>query len=199
MDRRFYEAWFNTEHTVLGRKLHPFCLEDALILSLAESPFLVGTVKGVDYALPDLQLAVKVCSTPGEVFLHARFNRSWLKKLMTSLWVLRCRQMNLKEQCQRFVTYIDDYNSPPDLWHDSADAGDGQLRAPWVLANATFLIRHTTFNPREVWTMPLGQALWYAATLSEQLGAKVQLVSEEEQAGIDAIEQLQREEPEDGQ
>jgi hypothetical protein len=187
VDQKFCEAWFNTQHTVLGRKLHPFCLEDALILSLAESPFLLGTESSVRYGLTDLQMAVKICSTPSEVFLNARLDKAWFSSLRSAWWTSQCKRMNFEEQCQRFVTYIDDFNSAPETWHDEDDAGDGKLRAPWVLANAVFLIRHTTFTPKQVWTMPLGMALWYCATLSEQLGSKIQLLSEEEQKGIEAL------------
>lgn len=187
MDQRFYEAWFNTEHKVLGRRLHPFCLNDALILSLAGSPFLLGTEQGIEYGLQDLQIAVKVCSTPATVFLNARLNSTWPSKFRAALWTSQCKRMGFEEQCQRFVSYLDDYNSPPATWFDEDDAGDGKLRAPWVLANAVFLIRHTTFTPEQVWSMPLGMALWYCATLSEQLGSKIQLMSEEEEAGMKAL------------
>lgn len=187
MDRKFNEAWFNADHVVLNRRLHPLCLEDAMVLSLVESPFLLGAGSEVKYAMADLQLAVTICSTPAEVFFNARLETSWLKRLKRILWSRRCRKLNLQRECQKFVTYIDDFFSPPDTWHDADDAGDGTLRAPWILGNVTFLIRNTTFTPREVWRMPLGQALWYCATTSEQLGAKIQLVSEDEQAGLEAL------------
>lgn len=184
MDQRFYEAWFNAEHSVLGRRLHPFCLNDALILSLAESPFLLGSDASIRYGLTDLQLAVKICSTPAGIFLNARLDREWFVGLRSAWWTTQCKRMDFSEQCQRFVNYIDDFNSAPETWHDDDDAGDGKLRAPWVLANAVFLIRHTTFTPEQVWTMPLGMSLWYCATLSEQLGSKIQIVSEEESEGM---------------
>jgi hypothetical protein len=41
--------------------------------------------------------------------------------------------------------------------------------------------------------MPLGKALWYAATLSEQLGAKIQLVTEAEHHAIEMVEKARRE------
>lgn len=190
MDQRFYEAWFNTEHQVLGRRLHPFCLNDALILSLAESPFLLGTGSEIHYGLTDLQMAVKICSTPARTFLNARLDREWFGGLRAALWTSQCKRMEFSEQCQRFVSYIDDFNSPPLTWHDDGDAGDGKLRAPWVLANACFLIRQTTFTPDEVWTMPLGMSLWYCATISEQLGSKIQLMSEEEAEGLKQLDLL---------
>lgn len=183
MDPRFYEAWFNTRHVVLGCVLHPFCLEDALILSMMESPFLLGQVSGIDYSMTDLQIAVKVCSTPSDVFLNARLESTRWSRLRSAWWTRSCSRMNLELECQRFVTYVDDFNSSPRTWSDG-DAGDGKLRSPWVLANATFLIRNTTFTPREVWTMPLGMALWYCATISEQLGAKIQLLSDEERKAL---------------
>jgi hypothetical protein len=189
LDTRFYEAWINTEHRVLGRKLHPFCLEDALILSLSDSPFLLGTEAGLTYDLEDLQLAATVCSLPGEVFLQARFNRSWQQRLRTWVWSgkwqRRCAtEAGLAEECQKFVTYIDDYNSGPETWQDD-DAGAGQLRAPWILSTVIYITQHSTYRPREVWKMPIGQAFWIAAVLAEQRGSKgFQFVSEEEAKGL---------------
>jgi hypothetical protein len=81
---------------------------------------------------------------------------------------------------------LDDYNSPPDVWKEE-DGGEGRLRAPWVLGHSVFMMRHTTFPERAIWTMPLGKLLWYCATLSEQLGEKVQIVSEEEQEAMEAL------------
>ncbi len=187
MDQSFYEAWFNADHKVLGRRLHPFCLNDALVLSLAESPFMLGKEPGVRYDLPALQLAVQVCSTPADVFLQARFDRSWPQKLTTFGWTLWCRRQDFHTSCQQFLTYIDDYYAVPEVWQNESDSPGDKLHAPWILGNAVFLMRNTTLSSDEIWTMPIGKALWITATLSEQLGAPIQIVSEEEQAGMAAL------------
>ncbi|CAN5463479.1 hypothetical protein BH20VER3_BH20VER3_01010 [soil metagenome] len=182
MDAHFLESWFNTRHRVLGRALHPFCLNDALILSLAGSPFLAAEQEEVRYTLPDLQLAVRVCSSPARVFLEARFNERWWDRALTRLVAFWDRRQSLEAQCQAFVAYLDDFYAPPALWRD--EDGDEVLRAPWVLANAVFLMRHTTYRPEEIWALPIGQALWIAATLAEQNGSSAQIVSEEEAAAM---------------
>jgi hypothetical protein len=192
VDQRFAEAWFNTDHRVLGRRLHPFCLEDALILSVAESPFLLGSDSKIEYTLPDLQLAAEICSSPAKIFLHARFNRSWLARVRTVFWARRCKktcatQMGLKRECQLFTNYIDDYYSVPEVWHDESGNESTQLNAPWILGNFVFLLRRTTYRAREIWTMPIGQALWIAAALAEQTGHGVQIVGEEE---ADALKEM---------
>lgn len=184
MDPRFFEAWFNAQHVVLGRPLHPFCLQDALILSLAESPFLLGISPGVEYSLFDLQLAAKVCSSSADLFLNVKLDSTWRSRLKAMLWTRRCLKMDLELECQKFVTYIDDYNSGPETWQgDEEDL----LRAPWVLTNAVFLMRHLAMTEKEIWRMPLGMALWYAATLAEQLGSRSQLLSEDERKGLEAL------------
>lgn len=184
MDERFYESWFNCRHRVLGRWLHPFCLSDALILSVSGSPFLSDQT-GIRYGLADLQLAVRVCSTPARIFFEARLGQRWHERWTDDLWKLWTKRQSLEKQCQAFVNYLDDYYAPPVLWQD--ETGDGVLRAPWVLANAVFLMRHTSYRPEEIWSLPIGQALWIAATLAEQNGASVQIVSEEEAAGMAAL------------
>lgn len=187
MDPNFLEAWFNTTHRVLGRRLHPFCLEDALILALAESPFLLGIAPGVEYSLLDLQLAVQVCSTPSSRFLNAELRSTWWTKVRRFFWSRRCHSMDLELECQKFVSYIDDFNAGPRSW----DTGDEKsLNAPWVLANATFLLRHLNFSPTEVWRMPIGMAFWYAASVSEQIGTTLELMSEEEYKVLKAAGKL---------
>jgi hypothetical protein len=182
MDARFAESWFNADHRVLGRWLHPFCLEDALILSVAESPFILAVDSRINYSLADLQLAVHICSRPASVFTCAQFTQSWWARLLTAIRSLRCRtEVGLRIECQRFVNYIDDYYATPGVWHGE---GGQSLNAPWILGTVTFLISHTTFRPREVWTMPIGQAFWIAAVLEEQMSPEVQIVSEEESAAM---------------
>lgn len=187
MDERFYESWFNRRHRVLGRWLHPFCLSDALILSVAGSPFLLGREPGLRYTLADLQVAVQICSTPAALYFEARLGTGgFWERLRLCLWTRRYVG-ELESQCQAFVGYLDDFNAPPEVWRDEDTPETGGMRAPWVLANAVFLMRHTTYRPAEIWAMPLGQALWLAATISEQNGSKLELVTPEEQAAIEAM------------
>lgn len=178
MDARFAESWFNADHWVLGRRLHPFCLEDALILSVAESPFILAVGSKIHYTLADLQLAVHICSRPASTFTLARFTQSWWRRFLTAIRSLSCRtEAGLRVECQRFVNYIDDYYATPGVWHSKAES---RLNAPWILGTFVFLVSHTTFRPREVWTMPIGQAFWIAAALEEQLNPDAQIVGEEE-------------------
>lgn len=186
MDPKFFEAWFNTEHTVLGRRLQPFSLQTALILALCESPFLVGVKPGVDYSMIDLQEAVIACSTPAEIFLNAKLTAGWVERFKRKVWTLRCARMSLREECQKFVTYIDDFNTQPEVWAND-DGDGGQLGAPWVLCNAVFLLRNTTMSETRVWTMPLGMALWYAATIAEQMGTRIQIPTEDERAALEEL------------
>lgn len=183
MDQAFHESWFNASHTVLGRKLHPFCFEDALILGLVESPFLASTKGNVRYGLEDLQLAVVICSTDSREFLDASFRSSPIR---AAWWSWRCRRMDLQAECQKFVTFIDDYFAPPQVWTEDSD-GSG-LGAPWVVSHVTFLMRHLHISERAAWTMPIGKALWYCACVAEQLPGGSQVASAEEQEAMEALD-----------
>jgi hypothetical protein len=190
VDERFRESWFNSDHVVLGRRLHPFCLYDALILSEANSPFVTEDEDHAKntFSLEDLQTAVLICSTDPEVFLASRFVRTWRDRLRLWWFGVTSRRLcrtvsHLDFQGKLFSAYLRDYNAGPELWHDEGDAPVNAI--PWVLANVVHLIRTTTMTHKEVWRMPIGQAFWYSSSIAIQMGtSKSELMTAEEEAAM---------------
>jgi hypothetical protein len=192
VDPRFYESWFNVQHRILGRTLHPFCFNDALILSAADSLFMGEPTKVSRARLAkELEIAVLVCSTPAGQWYNP--HKGWGYRFLVKAVNWRRRFSNLETLHKQFQAYLRDYNAGPKIWMDGGNSSTS-LRAPWVLANVAYLLRCTTLTEERVWTMPIGQALWYSATTAEQTGtSSAEIMSaDEEQAlrelGIDGEE-----------
>ncbi len=183
MDSRFQEAWFNAPHRVLDRDLLTFSLERSVVLALIDSPFVSGD-PDARCTLSELQFSVEVCSRDLGPIFGCRFNVTRWAKLKTLLWTSRCRLRygsaeGLELECRKFIAYVNDYFSPPRLWTDKNGAST-KLTAPWALSHAAFLIRNG-FSERHAWTMPVGQAMWYCMAISEQTGASVEAMTDDEE------------------
>lgn len=190
MNENFLENWINGEHRVLGRRLHPFCLYDALALIHLESPFLdIENAGTVEHA--DLRWAVDVCSAPPGAALELGFyHRSVVKDVLTGLafrfhprqWSLfgprPSMELRFKRECDAFVAYVDDFFRPPQTWNKGEASESG---APWPLAIATQLERNVSEGRHAIWSMPLGQALWRSVMIGIQDGSDAQFLTDEEE------------------
>tara|TARA_R100000027_G_scaffold54802_4_gene43943 strand:+ start:33065 stop:33607 length:543 start_codon:yes stop_codon:yes gene_type:complete len=180
MDSAFIRAFRPRVHTVCGMRLKPFSLSLLLELEATNSPFRVmwgEIVEDLDGPLLAQRIwrSVAACADRRPRF---RF-----------LDGIRSHSFEAEPVTIAFAAYIEDHLVYPEVWQDAE--ASGQVNAPWLLAKATFLLMQTSLTKEDVWTMPIGQALWYAAAASEQLGG-AQLLSEEERKIVDAIERDRR-------
>lgn len=173
MDSAFIRAFRPRQHTVCGMRLKPFSLALLLDLEATESPFrpLWGEPLPNDIGPRNTYRSIQQCAVR-----LPRFRR---------LDRLRAYSFSHESLCRAFADYINDHLVYPEIWQDAE--ASGQVNAPWLLAKATFLLMQTSLSREEVWHMPIGQSLWYAAAASEQLGG-AQLLSEEERRIVDDIE-----------
>lgn len=183
MDEYFLEAWVNRRHSLCGRTLHPFCLHDILALEAIESPLCqIWNGKARRIAITDLVLASLICSGEHEQWLDRISSRTGLAwHRFRTLW----RSAIFQVELSRFEFYVADHLSGPEVWSDSS--GSGTINAPWLLAKATYLMRNTSLTRTEVWTRPIGEILWYAAAVSEQMGG-ANILSESEREIVDQVE-----------
>ena len=65
------------------------------------------------------------------------------------------------------------------------------IAAPWMLAKAAFLLRHTHLEERRIWTAPIGQLLCYATAIEEQV-TDAQVVTPEEHRAMAEQRELDR-------
>nr|DAF31955.1 MAG TPA: hypothetical protein [Caudoviricetes sp.] len=171
----FYEAFINCEHRVLGKKLLPLSLRHCLYLEAIGSPYM-DVINGLETQVyrRDLELAVLICSSNSDILgklSRANFVQNWHMKLHP-----------FKRNATRFLSYLGDYVSIPEIW-DNGESGVN-LNTPWILSRAAMLLAKTSMSRDEIWTMPIGELLWYCAALGEQDGV-IQIQSDDEKSAID--------------
>lgn len=171
----FYEAFINCSHKALGKCLKPFCLRHCLYLEAIGSPFMrVINGEEVPVFRKDLELAVIICSADGDI----------LKALekANSIGNFGMRLHFFKPALTAFLGYLTDFIAVPELWDRTE--GESVLNAPWILSRAMLLLSKTSMTLKDVWDMPLGELLWYCATIAEQEGVG-QIQSDEEKKMIE--------------
>lgn len=170
-DDRFVEAFANQSHTVLGRRLDPFCLWHQFNLEVAQSKVLLG-----EPLTPfDLWLAVRVCTTPWTASHFVPDLRP--PSMLRFLWEMR--RFNFAKEVRKFQDYYDDFASGPRYWpndHRQEEAGAAPQRdLDENLELALYVMKEGRFTWPEVWTMPLGVLRWSSAGLAKLSGAKLDI------------------------
>jgi hypothetical protein len=182
VDERFLQSWFvRRDWRVLGRRLQPFSLAHRLTLEAIGSPLCRGNEL---FTFTDLALAVCVCASPDP------FRRipapSWADRVR--FWHSTFRPAWFRSEAEAFIAYLDEHTSGPKFWEREED-GARTDSTPWPLVVATTLIRRTSLREREVWAMPLGRALWYHAAVAKLDGARLDILTTEEEAMLERLRQ----------
>lgn len=115
--------------------------------------------------MADLILAIWILSNPVSEDLtigHLELNAPG------KAWVNRIRkQIDMPRDCALVTAYIADYYAPPEIMSDKEANPLNNLGAPWIFSLVIGVVRHLHLPLREVWTMGMGQLLWYRAALME--------------------------------
>lgn len=176
MDKRFLRAFSDPASlTILGKRVFPFCLKHRVRLMALESPL----VTGVTTILPaDLMMAVKVCAEDG------RLSFSWLEQVR--IRELEFRPEKFASAVSRFVAHCH-VDLWPKYWDGPKSTGtaDG-AGMPWPLMILTNLIAEGVDEQR-AWEMPEVQAIWLSTAFSTRNGAKVNILTTEEEEMMEAI------------
>ena len=178
-----FECLTNVPHTVLGKRLKPLCLLHLLWLYHIGSP-LVNTAK--ETTLADLQTAVVICSstTPEEILGKLKADG-----IRQRLWKLYTRKQPLEEQILKFIAYYTDYFSLPDF-QDSTETKDDKI--PWLMLCASALVKNTGWDANTVWTMPVGQVIWYNLSFGYITTGESNIVSDKQLEARRMLEALQQ-------
>lgn len=181
MDNRFLRAFRDpSSRVILGKRVFPFCLKHRVRLLSIESPMVMTTEKGITPR--DLLIAVKVCAE--EADLRVGF---WED---VRLRVYEHRPEKFAEEVARFVAHCH-LDAWPKYWDGpkSSDTADG-VGIPWPLMIVTNLVANG-IDEQRAWEMPEAQAIWLSTAFSTRAGAKVNLLTTEEE---ELMEELRRSE-----
>lgn len=177
MDNRFLRAFRDpSSRVILGKRVFPFCLKHRVRLLSIESPLVTTTEGGITPR--DLLIAVKVCAE--EADLRVGF---WDE---VRLRVYEYQPEKFKDDVALFVDHCH-LGAWPKYWDGpkSSDTADG-AGIPWPLMIVTNLVANGIEEQR-AWEMPEAQAIWLSTAFSVRAGAKVNLLTTEEEELMDAI------------
>ncbi len=176
-DRRFLNSHLIAARTnVLGRILLPFSIKHRIWLQGIESPFLESD-KEITPA--DLIIGLKVCAE--EPFGKPTWADRWLMLRFT------LDRKLFAEGCRAFVAHIDTHKDWPKFYEkkDSQRGGEGTI--PWQLSVVAALCKNG-ISYSEAMQMPEAKAIWLAAVFSIQGGAKMDILSTDDEELIDSLD-----------
>jgi hypothetical protein len=176
-DRRFLNAHLIAARTnVLGRILLPFCIKHRIWLQAIESPFLESD-KEITPA--DLIIGLKVCAE--ESFGSPTWADRWLMLRFT------LDRKLFAEGCRDFVAHIDTHKDWPKFYEKKDSQRGGEGTVPWQLSVVAALCKNG-ISYSEAMQMPEAKAIWLSTVFSIQGGAKMDILSTDDEELIASLE-----------
>ena len=181
MDKRFLEAFLTPKRkTMLGYDLKPFCLKHRIQLAALESPFALG---GAVTAF-DVIIFCKVCSERPFAFslsMKEKFYAFRLKKVSYMVEAVESAKSHMRSDAW------------PQFWQKD-DQGEGDARmsgVPWALSTIANLVKNGVSHDEAI-HLPEAYAMWLSTTLSVQDGAKVDILTTEDEALFDELAKVEK-------
>lgn len=174
MNDQFAESLFHRKHSVCGVRLKPYSFAHAAILDFARSPY--SSMSG-SARLEDIVFALSVLgekpSRPNQIPTIGFFRR----------WIITFRvfRAGIDAAHNQLMAYLDDYNSPPQMWQKE---NTRPVKTPWMLYFVAVLMRHGQMTEREAWSCEVGYGRWLCAGLAEAGGNDVPIITDEERAAM---------------
>ena len=182
-DLRFLASCIVPKRTrILGKSLKPFCLKYRLWLQAIGSPFLEPD-KAIK--IQDLIIAAKICS--GE---------SMDKKLIRDYWsylVLLFNQEKRERVFKAFINYSMTQDTWPKFYDNTKNSSGSSTGLPWELSVIANLTRNG-ISYEQALNMPEASAIWLSTAFSIHSGAKLELLTTDDEALIDHLAKLRDEE-----
>lgn len=182
-DLRFLASCIVPKRTrILGKNLKPFCLKYRLWLQAIESPFLEPD-KAIK--IQDLIIAAKICC--GE---------SMDKKLIKDYWcylVLLFNREKRERVFKSFINYSMTQETWPKFYDNTKNSSGSSTGLPWELSVIANLTRNG-ISYEQALNMPEASAIWLSTAFSIHNGAKLELLTTDDEALIDHLAKLRDEE-----
>lgn len=182
-DLRFLASCLVPKRTrILGKNLKPFCLKYRLWLQAIESPFLEANK---EIKIDDLIIALKICS--GESLDRAKWSDYWTALKLTLFKDTRVNAF------KAFVNYSQTHDNYPKFYDNSNKSSGSSTGLPWELSIIANLCRNG-ISYEEALNMPEASAMWLSTAFSMHSGAKLDLLTTDDEALIDHLAKLRDEE-----
>ena len=176
-DRRFLNSHLIAARTnVLGRILLPFCIKHRIWLQGIDSPFLENDK---EITAADLVIGLKVCAE--EPFGKPTWADRWLMLRLT------LDRKLFAEGCRAFVAHIDTHKDWPKFYEKKDSQRGGEGTVPWQLSVVAALCKNG-ISYAEAMQMPEAKAIWLAAVFSIQGGAKMDILSTDDEELIESLD-----------
>lgn len=178
MDKRFLEAFLTPKRkTLLGYDLKPFCLKHRIQLAALDSPFAIG---GVVTAF-DVIIFCKVCSEKPFTF---KLN---LKERLYAFMLKRtCNLIEAIESAKEHMRC----DSWPQFWEKNNQGDTRMSGVPWALSTIANLVKNGVSHDEAI-HLPEAYAIWLSTTLSVQDGAKLDILTTEDEALFDELAKVE--------
>lgn len=146
------------------------------------SPFLESDK---EIKIEDLIIALKICS--GESLDRAKFSDYWSAIKLTLFKDVRVAAF------KAFVYYSMTNDSWPKFYDNSKNSSGSSTSLPWELSVIANLTRNG-ISYEEALNMPEASAMWLSTAFSMHAGAKLDLLTTDDEALIDHLAKLRDEE-----
>jgi hypothetical protein len=182
-DLRFLASCIVPKRTrILGKNLKPFCLKYRLWLEAIGSPFLEPDK---EIKIEDLIIALKVCS--GESLDKAKLSDYWSAIKLSLFEDVRVSAF------KAFIDYSMTNPSWPKFYDKTKNSSGSSTGLPWQLSVIANLTRNG-ISYEEALNMPEASAIWLSTAFSIHAGAKLELLTTDDEALIDHLAKLRDEE-----
>ena len=172
MSASYIKAAIPEPHTILGRKLRPFCVGHYKILSRFDCAYV--SEKSAQASREDLIFAVLVCSMRPKEFLEFIEQADFEKQLKG--WGKKVGLFDLKEKSDAFQKYLDEHSKMPAVWFEQEASSSG---AHWTQSVLLCLTSELGYTREEAEEIPLSQAFHDYLKHAEINGA-VKFMTDEE-------------------
>jgi len=174
-DQRFFNAFLTPARTIiLGKKLKPFSLKHRIFLEGIASPYLQSDQ---ELTPADLLIALKICAD--ESLDNLTLWDKWLGLRLTLSKEL------FAQASLNFVRYVNQPDTYP-KFYQKKEVGQSAEQMPWQLCILATLMRNGVSYEAAL-TMPEAKAIWLSTAFNIQAGAKLELLTTDDEELIDRL------------
>lgn len=180
-DRRFLNSCITPSETnILGYRLKPFCIQHRLWLEAIDTPFFKPDA---EIKFSDLITVLKICShqTVGKPTWHDR----WI-----ALRLHLSKDLQIRA-AKAFVSYIDTSDAWPRFYERKSTAS-GDSGVPWQLSVVCNLVKNG-IGYEEALLMPESKAIWLSTIFGIYAGAKLDILTTDDEEMLDELAKLNSE------